>query len=680
MTKYKFLTFLLIIFSLHVSSQDVIFFDTFESYEPLKCLPRLFQIGGGIQSPCLISEDLPKLAEQSDDWTTWSNMPGSEEDVYVVKDKAYNGENSLYFKSRLEEGGPQNLVLPFGQVFDSGEFTLQMRMYIPEGASASLVLQHESNNEDAAISIQIGGPNPGFPYDEWFSISIYVNYVYKSLTVSLPSRIATSNLSALEGIASLNFYPQPYLGDESEFWIDNLRLSFYDRPVKYVPGTIKTTGITGSPFSNFGNIMNISSEIIDNFQVRYTYGDTIGFRDFTNLNLEPGEEQTIFLSFPIEYLHGPNFLRLKVLSINGENWRSYNEETIYEIIGINPPEHKGVLMEYLTSTRCGECPMGAAFSEKLEAKYGESVITLSSHYDDPMESEDYYNDFKSSLPHSSFVFSSDRITSSTSYRYMEELFSVAAVNNSPMAKFQASASFNEASRMLDFNIDIEALQNFHFNNKLFIALKEDNVTGDDHTYSQSNHFAETNIDACGYEDLPRLISFEDMVYNDVARLMYTEFDGDSFLDSVLLQGDEETVSYSVAIAPNWNIENMSIVVALLNTDNHVNNAYQISVSNAIENFIGKEKVESRESKSKNVQVFPCPAQDVFTLHCSKASTETVNYEILDLNGAVITSGSNNSNLTEFNWLVNIADISDGMYLARIYIGKEVFIKKLQIVR
>ena len=63
------------------------------------------------------------LGSSSADWTTWSGTEGGAEDVQITDNNASSGSNSIYFSSTSPNGGPADVVLPFDQVYNSGNFS-----------------------------------------------------------------------------------------------------------------------------------------------------------------------------------------------------------------------------------------------------------------------------------------------------------------------------------------------------------------------------------------------------------------------------------------------------------------------------------------------------------------------------------------------------------------------------
>ena len=81
------------------------------------------------------------LGSSSADWTTWSGTEGGAEDVTINADNASSGSQSIYFSSTSANGGPQDVVLPFDQVYNSGNFSFEANFFVESGKGAYFNLQ-----------------------------------------------------------------------------------------------------------------------------------------------------------------------------------------------------------------------------------------------------------------------------------------------------------------------------------------------------------------------------------------------------------------------------------------------------------------------------------------------------------------------------------------------------------
>src|SRR5690606_38036075 len=76
-----------------------------------------------------------------DPWTTWSNAPGTAEDVMISDEQANSAPNSMLVATGTPAGGPGDMVLKLGNRTE-GVFGLSWMMYIPSGFGGYFNLQH----------------------------------------------------------------------------------------------------------------------------------------------------------------------------------------------------------------------------------------------------------------------------------------------------------------------------------------------------------------------------------------------------------------------------------------------------------------------------------------------------------------------------------------------------------
>jgi hypothetical protein len=81
------------------------------------------------------------LGPQSTAWSTWSGTEGGTSDVTITNNNAASAPNSIYFSSTAAGGGPQDVVLNFGQLYNTGIFTLSADFYVNAGKGAYYNIQ-----------------------------------------------------------------------------------------------------------------------------------------------------------------------------------------------------------------------------------------------------------------------------------------------------------------------------------------------------------------------------------------------------------------------------------------------------------------------------------------------------------------------------------------------------------
>ncbi|MCK5906142.1 MAG: hypothetical protein KAG37_01045, partial [Flavobacteriales bacterium] len=115
-----------------------------------------------------------------DNWTTWSNAPGSAEDPVISDAFAATAPNAVMVS------GTNDAVFPMGDK-TTGTYELDFDMYVPAGKTGSFNIQHVTLSEstmsltfmdDLSITVSAGGQAPtGLTYaaDTWFNVHVLMN-------------------------------------------------------------------------------------------------------------------------------------------------------------------------------------------------------------------------------------------------------------------------------------------------------------------------------------------------------------------------------------------------------------------------------------------------------------------------------------------------------------------------
>jgi len=75
------------------------------------------------------------ISASSSDFITWStNGAGTTEDAQVTDETAASGSKSIQIRSTAANGGPMDILVPFGAKHTSGLFNLSMQMNVATNA------------------------------------------------------------------------------------------------------------------------------------------------------------------------------------------------------------------------------------------------------------------------------------------------------------------------------------------------------------------------------------------------------------------------------------------------------------------------------------------------------------------------------------------------------------------
>ena len=175
------------------------------------------------------------LASVSTDWTTWSGTSGGTDDVQVTDVNARSGSNSIYFTSSSGSGGPQDVVLPFGGQYTTGNFVFECWMLVETGKDAYFNFQGDVNlgsswtmhaNFDAgSVTVDDGGANSAtgsYPINTWFNFKMDIDLTSNSWELIIDGISAGSFSNSNNKLASIDLYPLNGCG----FYVDDVAYNY----------------------------------------------------------------------------------------------------------------------------------------------------------------------------------------------------------------------------------------------------------------------------------------------------------------------------------------------------------------------------------------------------------------------------------------------------------------------
>lgn len=260
-----------------------------------------------------------------------------------------------------------------------------------------------------------------------------------------------------------------------------------------------------------------------------------------------------------------------------------------------------IVSEEVTGTWCGYCVRGIVGMKTMREKYPDTFIGIAIHststaWPDAMAAgvEDYlttlFNNCSiTGYPHCVFnrnpMFSIDPGD-------METYYPVIRSNYSCNAGVELKASYNEETGLIDAQTTVAfAADEEKANYKLAYVLIENNVhrthadtgtpSGRGNGYDQSNYYAGgSKGEMGGFEDLPSTVPAEQMWYNDVARAIWPDYNGEEgIIPTTVEEGVVYTDSKSFSIPDNvLKAENTELIVLLLSKNGTIVNADKVEIA------------------------------------------------------------------------------------------------------
>jgi thiol-disulfide isomerase/thioredoxin len=574
------------------------------------------------------------VAQGADQWTTWSNNPGSSEDPYVSDAQANSGSNSM-----LIETGNDAVLLLDDQT--SGRYSLSFQIYVPEGKLGYYNILHAFDGGDSEWGLQTyfdaggegrvdgGGSGAGsftYNYDEWVFVNHIVDldndwcemFVNNQLVVSYQWSMGTFNEPGLNQLGAFNFFAWDGSSDGTpQYYIDDVDVHEVTIPadgpmnLDVALSGMDATLTWDAPAS--GDVLNY---------VVYKNGAIIAHTDTETF------EETLPLPGTYEYM-------VQAILINGLSPESNTVEAVID----GGSERELVLVEIGTGTWCGYCP-GAAMGADELVEHGHDVAVIEYHSGDIYEISEgaarleYYD--VAAFPTAVFDGNYDFVEGGNA-------------TNSLYPTYAPIVDGRDAVTAA-FEVDFEAVPADNDNFVAKVTLNKTWDYADDadlrlHIVLTESHIAEN------WGGLSEV--------NFVARGMFPNENGTAVDFS---SGDEQVVEVDVEILSDFNQDNCELVVFL--QDKNTKEVLNVTATDL--SFIGVE-----ETVATSINAYPNPATDMITF---EASSDIKKIQMFNQAGQIVRTIAADQNEIS----VSVSDLSSGLYIVKFEtVNGDVF-KKVSI--
>jgi hypothetical protein len=219
----------------------------------------------------IVSEDFDNytagnyIGNESSNFTTWSNAPGTAEDAFISDSVSSSPSNSVHI---IGNAGPTDVVMTFPSVYTSGRYEFSMKIFVQAGYGGYFNIQ-ESQSAGVAWKLDVffssagqveilGGSNPGtaqYQQDAWTDIKVDINldtdnadvYVNGTLAHSYVFSSGSDGTGSNAAFGGINYFA--YGGssagvEAASYFIDDVSL------VDYTGVGIETNNINLSIYPN----------------------------------------------------------------------------------------------------------------------------------------------------------------------------------------------------------------------------------------------------------------------------------------------------------------------------------------------------------------------------------------------------------------------------------------------
>ena len=640
-------------------------------------------------------------------WTTWSNQPGTAEDVMVSNADASSAPNSLHFTSTTQAGGPTDLVRNFG-VLNTGQFEMSFKMKVGSGKAGYFNLQRNATigqvwamdaafNDDGTLSVynQNGlSESATYPQGVWFDFKLQINFNTNTWEIFINNTSVMNFANPINQIASIDIYPvdqnTPYNAD---YFIDDFSTTITPYTLTGLNAAVTLASFNGGAIATNSvspkfKIRNLGTTNITSFDITVNYNGNNINQSYTGLNMASLAEQTFTVSTPIVLAAGNLPLTFTVSNVNtlGQDNDAQDDAKILMVNPVVPANGKMVVGEEGTGTWCGWCPRGAVAMDHMENLYGNYWAGIAVHNGDPMTVTSYdtpIGAFFSGYP-SAMVDRGNVVDPSE----MEPDF-LSRLQVAPKAFITNGATWNATTRELKVSVSANFQSAANNTYRLACVLTEDSVKGTASGYNQANYYSSSSqnldlIDDAGlnWKNLPNPVSAAQMRYDHVARAINPSFDGlvNSFPLAVA-SGELHTVNFVFTLPATWNENKIHIIGLLIDPQGDIDNAGKATISEAVSNGFVPAATASIDDLTLNqlddvVKLYPNPAQHFTNIEINVKEATQLGVSLLDMSGKLLAQKENITIDQSSIITLPLEGLNSGVYLVKISLNGNQIMKRI----
>jgi hypothetical protein len=440
------------------------------------------------------------LGPQSLTWSTWSGTEGNAEDATINNMQSSSPSNSIYFASTAANGGPQDVVLKFGQLYNSGIFTLQKKLYVNTGKKGYYNIQGALTIGNLwALNVNLASGNltiddgatanlvsTNYPEATWFELKIVANLTLKVWKAYIDGVLVGTWTNGVNSVASTDFFPI----QNAQFYVDDVSFDHQTYTLQNLNAMVSSINVGGNIASQLVTptvkVLNAGVTAITSFDVDFNYNGTIYTQNVTGINLASLANYTVTMP-SLTLAPGMNNVVATVYNVNGGVDNDPSDDSMTQSINpVVPAVGKMVVGEEGTGTWCQWCPRGAVFMDKFATDYDGFWAGIAVHNGDPMTVADYdagIGALISGYPSALVDRGADGDPSgmSTDFFARLQIPPVAIINN--------GATWDATTRVLNVSVKATFALAATSSYKLACVLTEDDVTGTGSGYNQSNAYA-----------------------------------------------------------------------------------------------------------------------------------------------------------------------------------------------
>ena len=530
------------------------------------------------------------MGTNSADWTTWSGTTGGAEDVQVSNTQAASGSNSIYFMSTNANGGPQDVIVPFGGQHNTGHFNWDANFYVDNNQGAYFNFQGNTTvgqvwsfncqmHNNGTITFDDGVTvwrQTTYPQDTWFNLEIDVDLNANNWEI-LMDGVSVGIFQAATGqIASIDLFPVNSANggnNNSSFYVDDFNYTHtpFTLPARNASVSYAEwiPGVTGGTLRPEATVRNLGTDAITSFDITLDYNGNQITENVTGVNITSMNTYVHEFTGSMSLVAGAMDVTVTVSNVNGQGAddNPADDDHIVQVDPVVAAAGRMVVGEEGTGTWCQWCPRGAVMMDRMERLYGDIWAGIAVHNGDPMTEADYdaaIGGLIGGYPSGLVDREPEVDPSQFETEFLQNIQETPDVLVTVGGEFTGNPGEVAVSVTCDFQNTVSG------NWRVALVMTEDSITGTGAGWSQSNAYAGGGNGVMGgYESLPNPVPASQMVYDHVARFILPSFGGHSGGFPTTNAGDSHTINFTFWFDSSWDLDKIHLIGFVVdNTGRH----------------------------------------------------------------------------------------------------------------
>lgn len=431
-------------------------------------------------------------------------------------------------------------------------------------------------------------------------------------------------------------------------------------------------GVASGTLALGGKVFNNGSSTITSYKLHYQQGsspEVVG--NITGVSIAPFTSATVTAPTPLAMPSSLGDYPVKMWVELAGDAVATNDSGATTVTAVSFMPAKKILAEEGTGTWCGWCPRGAVYMDSMAKTHPNNFSLIAVHNGDPMVVAAYDSYLGSKIGgYPSMLIDRTEVVDPSDlfdiYDAQKDYFGYADITltDVPAAGFSYS-----------LKATVKPAINLNGDYRLAMALIEDEVTGTESGYAQSNYYSGGGSGPMGgYESKPSKVPAANMVYNHVARMIVPGVSGAAgSLPATMTAGSNYDYTFNTTIPQPYHRNEMHAVVMLIrNSDGAVLNTQNKTVPVGISNVA---------ASLEGVRIVPNPATDKATVRFTVTENTTANVMVYDMTGRVVFSTTAADFATGAHTIdINTSNLPAGAYTVKLQTAKGATTQPLSVVK